>query len=212
LGAEGLLDGANDCILNAKSVVKPHLTLRWMNINVNGCGLRFDEKESNRILPFHQGGVIAFPQGTGDDGGFDRATIEEAKLLATIAPAHPGRADKPPNPDIFVLMRCYLKKTASEINAYEATDSFAKIACRGQLERKAVVTNQRKTDVLVSDRLRFDHLFDVGELGVFGSEKFAAGRKIIKERTGFNLGSGRFSTIFDTDHFSTVDRDFGACQ
>ena len=110
-----------------------HIDCRWICLN---------EKEGDRILTLHQGGVIAFAKGAGNDGGFDGATIEKAELLTAITPPHAGRSDKPPHLDALVFVGFDLEQATGEVVSDEAADSFAQAGGCRELKGESVVSDQ----------------------------------------------------------------------
>jgi len=71
-----------------------------MHIDVHRAGIEFEKKESDRILSFHQRGVITFAHRRRDDRTFNRASVHKNELLRARLPAQSRLADQSANSDL----------------------------------------------------------------------------------------------------------------
>ena len=71
----GILQSLPNClcdrITHGKTIVKAHLFLGWVHIDVESLGTHLQEKKGHGILPLHQCGVKPFPQSIIDGLAFD---------------------------------------------------------------------------------------------------------------------------------------------
>src|SRR5690349_16969641 len=70
-----------------------------MDIHVYSARIQRKKKKGNRVLSFHQSGVVAFAYGPGDKTTFDRPSVYEHELLTPVLPAKPCLTDETGNPD-----------------------------------------------------------------------------------------------------------------
>jgi hypothetical protein len=64
-----------------------------MHIHIEGMRIHLDEQEGDRMLPLHQGGVIALAQAVRDAGAFDGTAVQIRGLHLAIRAAHAWTAD-----------------------------------------------------------------------------------------------------------------------
>ena len=74
-----------------------------MHIDVEELRRHLDEKECDRVLPFHQRGVITFTQTIANGRAVHWPAVEENKLHLPVGPAEPSSADEPTDGDTLVL-------------------------------------------------------------------------------------------------------------
>ena len=68
-----------------------------MNVHIDGSGVEIEKKKGDRILPFHQRGVIAFANGAGNQAAVNGATVHENELLRSRLSAQPRLSDEAAN-------------------------------------------------------------------------------------------------------------------
>src|SRR6516162_5736372 len=70
-----LLNALNDCFTHSARVTKTHFALCGMNIYIDTRRVELEKEERNRVLPFHESGMVAFADCSGDKAAFNRATV-----------------------------------------------------------------------------------------------------------------------------------------
>ena len=63
-------------------IAKTYLTFCRVNVYVDCGWVEIDKKERDRVLPFHERGVIAFADTVRNEAAFDSAAVHKNELLS----------------------------------------------------------------------------------------------------------------------------------
>ena len=85
-GAHGFHDKLSDLAL----AMKFHLALGRVDIDVHLAGIEFQKETADRVAALHQGGMIAFDEGTVEAAVFNGASIDEEVLIGSRGAGNAG--------------------------------------------------------------------------------------------------------------------------
>src|SRR5205807_8930590 len=97
IGAPSRERGGNrtdDRFANSIRIAKAHFSFRGMHVHVDRAGIQFNKKKCDRVLYFHQRGLVAFAHRLGDNRTFDRAAIHKNELLRTTLATQSSLTDQ----------------------------------------------------------------------------------------------------------------------
>src|SRR5437588_9017617 len=98
----------NNRLPNSDRVTKTHFAFCRVNIYINTRRIDLEKKERDRILPFHESGMVPFTDSGSDKAAFNRATIYKQELLRPGLAAQAGLPDKATNPNLGRTSARYL--------------------------------------------------------------------------------------------------------
>src|SRR6266496_3018933 len=104
------LKTTNDRFANSARIAKPHFTFCRVNIYINSRWIQLQKNERDRILPFHESGMVAFTHSGSDKAAFDRAAVYKDELLRPCLPAQPRLSYEPSNPNFLRGSAVYLNQ------------------------------------------------------------------------------------------------------
>jgi hypothetical protein len=91
-------------------IAKTDFTLCRVNVYIDGARIEIEEKKRNRILSFHEGGVIAFADGSSNEAAFDRTAVHKNEQLCTRLPAQARLSDQSANLNFGGSIPVYLNQ------------------------------------------------------------------------------------------------------
>ena len=74
---QSLLDASNDRVADIVWITETDFAFRWMDIYIDQRRVEIEKQKRDRILPFHQRGVITLAHSCSDEGVFDGAPVDE---------------------------------------------------------------------------------------------------------------------------------------
>src|SRR5437667_12880980 len=75
------LNTANDLFANSARIAKAYFAFCRVNIYINSRWIHLQKDERDRILPFHESGMVTFAHSGSDKIALDRAAVYKDKLL-----------------------------------------------------------------------------------------------------------------------------------
>ena len=100
----------DDRFAHSSHIPKTDFTLCRVNVYIDGAWIEIEEKKRNRILPFHQGGVITFADGGGYEAALDRTAVHKNELLRASLPAQARLPDEPADLNFGGSITVYLNQ------------------------------------------------------------------------------------------------------
>src|SRR6516162_4558985 len=75
------LNTTNDLFANSARIAKAYFAFCRVNIYIDSRWIQLQKDERNRIVPFHESGMVTFTHSGSDKATFDRATVYKDELL-----------------------------------------------------------------------------------------------------------------------------------
>jgi len=85
----------DDRLPDCSGITETHFALCRVNVYIDGGWIEIEENKRDRILSFHERGVIAFADSRGNNPAFDRAAVYKDELLRPRLPTQTRLADEP---------------------------------------------------------------------------------------------------------------------
>src|SRR6266508_6178877 len=76
-----LLNGMNDGFPDCCRIAKTHFAFCRVNIYIDSCGIEFQKEKGNRILAFHQSGMITLADSCCEKPAFNGTAVYKNELL-----------------------------------------------------------------------------------------------------------------------------------
>src|ERR1043166_28593 len=108
---ECLLNALNDCFTHSGRVTKTYFALCRVNIYIDTRRIDLEKKEGNRVLPFHESGMVAFADSGSDEAAFNRAAAYKNELLRSGLATQTGLSNKAADTDLGRMSAGYLDQT-----------------------------------------------------------------------------------------------------
>ena len=87
-----------------------------MNIYIDTRRIELEKKKRNRILPFHESGMVAFTDSGSDKAAFNRAAVYKKELLRSGLAAHTCLPDKAADPNLGRTIIRYLNQALQKLS------------------------------------------------------------------------------------------------
>ena len=104
---ERLANRSDDRLVHAGRIAETDFAFGGMNIYVHECRVEIQKKKGDRELSFHERGVIAFAQRSGNHRTFHRAAVNKDKLLGARLAAETGLANETADVDLALAIRLH---------------------------------------------------------------------------------------------------------
>src|SRR4029079_10812476 len=120
--------------------------------------------------------------------------VKKVKVLGPALRAPHRLSYEPAHPQL-PGRRFHLEKTRKQLAPHQIANPVAQRFCHGKLKDNPLISDERKGDTGMSDRLEIELVLNVPRFSILRAEKLPARRQIIEERAHLDLRPRRFSTI-----------------
>jgi hypothetical protein len=233
-GEESAANGVGDPATNILLAVELYLTFRWVDVDIDGGRVDFEEQTADGIAALHQGGVVTFEQGKIDAAVLHRPFVYKDVLILARGAGHAGRTHPTPNPERFsrlkrlpevrfvsrwgrLSMKVYREKflfgtvesAKAFLNCGEERLRSGAGADGWELPDQAAVFLKDEGDFRIGQGGESEVMLDVGGLSLLATEEFAASGQVEEKLTDLDLGAGSGTSGFNLEDFAARDNDLG---
>ena len=173
------MNGVDDRLANFCRIAEAHFAFCRMDVHIHVSRVESNGQEGDRVLPFHEGGVVTLSQRVGDDPALNGTAIYKYELLAAGLPAYPSSTN--PASHVYVSpIRNHFEQFFHKLGVVKVPNPIADRTRDWQLQQKPVVAHKGEANRRMRKGMQKKLVFDVSRFCRLGPQKFSACRHIEK--------------------------------